>query len=137
MKPNNISFCANLIVDKNLYDKMPQGTPSKYSENLFKGYQDFLNHKIIDKITQGDIIEISKESSSRGFALGIKFISKSLEKPLEGGIYTTEKIPNITLGELIYHTMSFIIIKSGIKTKISKSHQENFIEAVKELLKNN
>ena len=133
---NNISFCANLIVDKKLYDKLPQGTPPQYSENLIKGYREFLNHNVINKITQGDVIELTKESSSRGFALGMKYTSELFEKPLEGGIYTTEKIPNITLGELIYHTMSFIIIKSGIKTKISKSHQENFIEAVKELLKN-
>ena len=135
MNTNNISFCANLIVDKNLYEKMPKGTPEGYSENLIKGYQDFLNHRVMEQITQGDTIELYKEKYNKGFALGIRYISDNFEKPIESGIYTNKKIPSITLGDLIYDVMTFIIIKSGIKQKISKSHQENFIEAAKELLK--
>ena len=135
MKTNNISFCANLIVNKNLYEKMPQGTPEGYSENLIKGYQDFLNHRVMEKITQGDTIELYREKYNRGFALGIKYSSDVFEKPIESGIYTNKKIPSVTLGDLIYDTMTFIIMKSGIRQKLSKNHKENFIEAVKELLK--
>ena len=137
MKVNNISFCAKLIVDKSLYEKMPKGTPEGYSEELIEGYQNFLSHKAIEKITQGDTVEIYREKYNKGFALGIKYTSEALGKTIESGIYTNKKIPSVTLGELIYDTMSFIIIKSGIKQKLSKSHVENFIEAAKELAKRN
>ena len=132
---NNISFCANLIINKNLYENMPKGTPEGYSENLIQGYQDFLNHPVMDKITQCDTIELCREKYNKGFAVGIKYTSDTLKEPIESGIYTNKKIPSVTLGSLIYDTMTFIIIKSGIKQKLSKSHQENFIEAAKELLK--
>ena len=137
MKVNNISFCAKLIVDESLYEKMPPGTPEGYSKELIEGYQDFLNHKAMKKITQGDTIELYRERYNKGFALGIKYTSEALEKTIESGIYTNKNIPTVTLGELIYDTMSFIIIKSGIKQKLSKSHVENFIEAAKELVKRN
>ncbi len=135
MKTNNISFCANLIVNKNLFVKMPEGTPEGYSENLVKEYQEFLSHKVMDKITEGDTIELYREKYRQGFALGIKYTSDALKEPIESGIFTNKKIPSVTIGELIYDTMTFIIIKSGIKQRMSYNHKRNFIEAVKELLK--
>lgn len=135
MKTNNISFCANLIANKNLYENMPKGTPEGYSEDLIKGYQDFLNHPVMDKITQGDTIELYREKYNKGFAIGIKYISDALKEPIESEIFTNKKIPSVALGSLIYDTMTFIIIKSGIKQRLLRSHQENFIEAAKEILK--
>lgn len=130
---NSISFKANLKVDDKLYKKMPAGTPEGYTDKLIKDYQVFLNHRVIQDITQGDTVELYKAPYRPGFALGIRFISDKLDKPLEGGVFTNKKIPNVNASSIIYQTMQFIIIKSGINQKFSESVPKAFIRAVKEL----
>lgn len=114
---NNVSFKANLVVNKNLYKNMPQGTPEKYTDELVSGYKKFLDHRVIRHVTDGDTIEISRKPYKQGFALNMKFISPSLEEPLELGIHTNKNIPMVTPSQLIYWTKRFIIEREHITQK--------------------
>lgn len=131
---NSISFKANLIVNKNLYNKMPQGTPNGYTDDLVQGYRKFLDNEIIKTVTQNDTIELYKDKYNRGFALGIRYTSDKFEKPIESGIYTNKKIPSVTVGSLIHDTMVYLIIKSGVKQKYSETTEKTFIKALQNLL---
>ena len=88
---DNISFRANLIVDDSLYKKMPKGTPNGYTDNLVEDYKKFIDHKVIKEVTEGDTIEIYKAPYTKGFAIGMRFLSDKLDEPLETGIYTNKK----------------------------------------------
>ena len=131
---NSVSFRAKLIIDDSLYKKMPAGTPENYTDNLVAGYKKFLDHKAIQTVTEGDTIELYKDKYNRGFALGIRYTSDKLEKPIESGIYTQEKIPSINVGSLIHDTMTFLIIKSGIKQGFVEPTRKAFVRAVNAML---
>lgn len=111
---NNISFKANLVVNKNLYEKMPDGTPENYTEELVSEYKKFLDGNVIKHVTEGDTIEISRKKYNQGFAIGMKFTSPNLEEPLELGIHTNKKIPSVKASALIYWTTRFIIEREHI-----------------------
>lgn len=130
---NNISFKANLVVDRKLYTKMPEGTPEGFTDNLVKEYRKFIDHDVMQQLTEGDTIELYKAPHKGGFALGIRFSSDKLEKPLEGGVYTNKKIPNVHVGSLYYQTMQFIIAKSGIKMGYFEKIENAFIRAGRKL----
>ena len=130
---NNVSFKANLVVDKKLYTKMPAGTPEGFTDNLVKEYRKFIDHEVMQKLTEGDTIELYKAPYAPGFALGVKFTSDKLEKPIEGGVYTNKKIPNVNVGSLYFQTMQFIIAKSGIKMGYFEKIEDAFIRATKKL----
>lgn len=126
----NISFKANLIVHNNLYKQMPKG----YTDNLVAGYKKFLDHKVVKAITEDDTIELYRDDNNRGFGLGIKYINKTANRTINSGIYTTQKVPTVTVGSLIDDTMTYIIEKSGISKKVSETIPKAFIRAAKELL---
>lgn len=130
---NNISFKANLVVDKKLYTKMPEGTPDGFTDNLVKEYRKFVDHEVMQKLTEGDTIELYEAPYAPGFALGLRFTSDKLEKPIEGGVFTNKKIPNIQVGSLYFQTMQFIIAKSGIKMGYFEKIEDAFIRAAKRL----
>ena len=130
---NNVSFKANLVVDKKLYTKMPAGTPEGFTDNLVKEYRKFIDHEVMQKLTEGDTIELYKAPYAPGFALGLKFTSDKLEKPIKGGVYTNKKIPNVNVGSLYFQTMQFIIAKSGIKMGYFEKIEDAFIRAAKKL----
>ena len=132
---NSVSFKAKLIVDDSLYKKMPVGTPENYTDELVAGYKKFLDHRVIKAVTEGDTVELYKDKYNQGFALGIRYTSDKLEKPIESGIYTREKIPNVSVGSLMQDTMVFLIIKSGIKPRLAESTQKAFIRALETMLK--
>ena len=134
---SNISFKANLVINNNLYKKIHEGTPDGYIDNLIQEYRSFLDIPVIKEITEGDTIELYKAPHRPGYAIGIRFISKDLEKPLEGGVFTNKKIPNIHVGSFIFQTMQYIIEKSGIEQRYSERVPKAFIRAVKELYKSN
>lgn len=114
---NRVSFKANLVVNPNLYKNMPSGTPKNYTDKLISGYKEFLNHKVIDHVTDGDTIEISRKAHREGFAINMKFTTPELEEPLDIGIHTNKKIPEITSAQLIYWTRRFIIEREHITRK--------------------
>ena len=131
---NSVSFKANLIVDDSLYSKMPDGTPENYTDELVAGYKKFLDHKVIQAVTDGDTVELYKDKYNRGFALGIRYTSDKLDKPIESGIYTNKKIPSVTVGSLMHDTMIYLIIKSGIKQGFFETTQKSFIRAIQKML---
>lgn len=131
---NNVSFKANLVVNKNLYTKIPEGTPQGYTDNLVEEYKKFLDIPVIKKVTEGDTIELYKDRYNRGFAIGIKYTTDKLDEPLKSGIYTNKKIPSVKSCNLIFDTMVYLIIKSGIKQGIVESTEKSFVRAVKKLL---
>ena len=131
---NSVSFKAKLIVDDSLYKKMPVGTPQNYTDDLVAGYKKFLDHKIIQTVTEGDTVELYKDKYNRGFALGIRYTSDKFDKPIESGIYTQSKVPSVRVGSLIHDTMVYLIIKSGIKQKYSESTKQSFTRALKKML---
>lgn len=130
----NISFKANLIVDEKLYKKMPVGTPEGFTDNLVSEYKTFLDHEIMQKLTEGDTIELYKAPHRGGFAVGLRFTSDMLDEPIEGGVFTNKKIPDVSAGSLIYQTMQFVIIKSGIEQKFFEPTRKAFIRAGRKLL---
>lgn len=130
---NNISFKANLIVNKNLYTKMPEGTPTNYTDNLVNEYKKFLDHRVIKEVTEGDTIEIYKAPYNKGFALGMRYTSDKLKEPIESGIYTNKKIPEVKAGSLIFQTMQFLIAKSDIELKFFEPHFKTFERALRKL----
>ncbi len=132
---NNISFKANLIIDKSLYKNMPVDTPEGYTDDLVREYKKFTDHKVIKKITEGDTIELYKAPHKSGFALGIKYTNSSNNETIESGIYTNKKVPTVKVGSLIHDTMTYIIVKSGIKPKSYETIQKSFARAVEKLLK--
>lgn len=134
---NNTSFKAKLIVNENLYNKMPQGTPDGYTDNLVNSYKKFLDNEIIKTVTKGDTVELYKDKYNKGFALGIRYTSDKLKNPIESGIYTNKKIPTVTVGSLIHDTMVYLIIKSGIQQKYSETTKKSFIRALQKLLDDN
>lgn len=131
---NNVSFKANLVVNKNLYTKMPESTQKDYTDNLIREYKKFLDIGAIKKVTEGDTIELYKAKYNQGFALGIRYTSDKIEEPIESGIYTNKKIPSVHAGSLIHDTMIYLIMKSGIKQNFFESTKKSFIRAMKKLL---
>ncbi|MBQ8886866.1 MAG: hypothetical protein IJY61_04110 [Candidatus Gastranaerophilales bacterium] len=131
---NCVSFKAKLIVDDSLYKKMPVGTPENYTDELVAGYKKFLDHKIIQAVTEGDTVELFKDKYNRGFALGIRYTSDKFEKPIESGIYTNKKIPSVSVGSLIHDTMVYLVIKSGIKQGFFETTQKSFVRALEKML---
>ena len=131
---NSVSFKAKLIVDDSLYKKMPVGTPENYTDELVAGYKKFLDHRVIKAVTEGDTVELYKDKYNRGFALGIRYTSDKLDKPIESGIYTSKKIPSVTVGSLMHDTMIYLIIKSGIKQRLAEPTQKAFIRALQTML---
>lgn len=113
---------------------MPKDTPIGYTDDLVNRYKKFIEHPVMQKITENDTIELFKDKHHGGFALGIKYTSDKFEKPIESGIYTNTKTPTVKVQSLIHDTMTYIIIKSGIRQRYSKNHTQNFLEAVKKLL---
>lgn len=132
---NNISFRANLVVDNKLYNKVPDETSDGHVDDIINKYRKFLGNKHIENITKGDTIELYKAPYNKGFALGIRYISDKLDKPIEGGIYTNSKFPNIYAGNIITQTLQCIIEKEGIQRKAYESIQDAFIRALKEFYK--
>lgn len=132
---DNISFRANLIVDDSLYKKMPKGTPDSYTDNLVKDYKKFIDHKVIKEVTEGDTIEIYKAPYTKGFAIGMRFLSDKLDEPLETGIYTNKKIPDVKSSSLVFQTLLFLKIKSKIKDNPFESHIKSFKRAITALRK--
>ncbi len=130
---NAISFKANLIVDDSLYNKMPKGTPRDYTENLVKDYKKFIENKTIKEVTEGDTIEIYKTPYNKGFAIGMRFSSDELSKPIETGIYTNKKTPNIKASSLIFQTFMFLKIKSKISDNPFEPHIKTFKRAIEAL----
>lgn len=130
---NNVSFKANLIVDDSLYKKMPKGTPDGYTDNLVSDYKKFLDHKVIKEITEGDTVEIYKAPYRGGFAVGMRFSSDKLDKPIETEICTRNKIPEIKSSSLVFQTMLFLTIKSGIQQRLFEPHMKTFKRAIEEL----
>ena len=130
---NNVSFKANLVVDKKLYTKMPEGTPDGFTDNLVNEYRKFIDHEVMQELTEGDTIELYKAPYAPGFALGLKFSSDKLKKPIDGGVYTNKRIPNVHVGSLYFQTMQFIIAKSGIETRYFERTEDAFIRAAKKL----
>lgn len=128
-----VSFKANLVVNKNLYTKMPEGTPENYTDDLVKEYRKFLDHDLIKNVTEDDTVELYKEPYRGGFALGIKITSDKLDEPFESGIYTREKIPNVKAGSIIEQTKLFLVLKSGIPLKFAEKRKDRFIRALKAL----
>ena len=131
---NNVSFKANLVVDKKLYTKMPEGTPEGFTDSLVKEYKKFIDHEVMQKLTEGDTIELYKAPYKPGFALGLKITSEKLQEPFEGGIFTNKKIPNVRVGSLYFQTMQFIIAKAGIEIGYFEPIEKAFIRAGKKLL---
>ncbi len=131
---NNISFKAKLIVDDKLYTKLPQGTPEGYTENLVSQYKSFVEHDVMKKLTEGDTIELYKAPYRQGFAVGLRFTSDKLEKPIEGGVFTNKKIPEVRAGSLIFQTMQFIIAKADMNLICSTRIKETFVKAAQKLL---
>ncbi len=131
---NNISFKANLVIDKKLYTKLPEGTPEGYTENLVGKYKSFVEQDVIKKITEGDTIELYKAPYKQGFAVGLRFTSDKFEKPIEGGVFTNKKIPEVRPESLIYQTMQFIIAKADMKLLCSSRIKETFVKATQKLL---
>ena len=131
---SNISFKANLIVDKNLYTKMPKGTPEGYTDNLIGEYKKFIEHDVMKKITEGDTIEIYKAPYRQGFAVGLKITSDKFDEPFEGGVFTNKKIPSVSAGSLIFQTMQFVIAKADMTLRCSSKIKETFVKAAKKLL---
>ena len=113
---------------------MPVGTPENYTDELVAGYKKFLDHKVIQAVTEGDTVELYKDKYNRGFALGIRYASDKLDKPIESGIYTNKKTPSVSVGSLIHDTMVYLIIKSGIKQRLSETTQKAFVRAVQTML---
>ena len=132
---SNISFKANLIVDKNLYTKMPKGTPKGYTDNLIGEYKKFIEHDVMKKITEGDTIEIYKAPYRQGFAVGLKITSDKFDEPFEGGVFTNKKIPSVSAGSLIFQTMQFVIAKADMTLLCSSKIKETFVKAAEKLLK--
>ena len=130
---NAISFKANLIVDDSLYNKMPKGTPDGYTENLVKDYKKFIENKTIKEVTEGDTIEIYKTPYNKGFAIGMRFSSDELSEPIETGIYTDKKTPNIKASSLIFQTFMFLKIKSKISDNPFEPHIKAFKRAIEAL----
>ena len=131
---NNISFKASLIVDKKLYTKMPEGTPEGFTDQLVNDYRKFIDHEVMQKLTEGDTIELYKAPYKPGFALGLKITSDKLEEPFEGGVFTNKRIPNVHVGSLCFQTMQFIIAKAGITVGYFEKTQDAFIRAGRKLL---
>ena len=130
---NAISFKANLIVDDSLYNKMPKGTPDGYTDNLVSDYKKFLDHKVIKEVTEGDTVEIYKAPYRGGFAVGMRFSSDELSEPIETGIYTNKKTPNIKASSLIFQTFMFLKIKSKISDNPFEPHIKAFKRAIEAL----
>ena len=131
---NNISFKANLIIDDSLRKKMPQGTPEGYIDELAEEYKKFLNHPVIDYVTEGDTITLYKDHYGKGFALGIKFQDGRCNIPMKSTIAKREKIPNIKPAELIFQTYLYLLAKSDVEQNFFEKHSQTFKRVLEKLI---
>lgn len=117
LKSMNISFGANLIVDKNFGKNTP---PYIDKENLLKvkdEYKKLLSEDIIiDALTEGDTVELSTKKEKDGYYIYLDFKEKENLKP-----YTTfygigkDSSAQFNIDTLKTLTLKFIADKSGIQ----------------------
>lgn len=111
---NSINFCANLKIDRSVYENVPQKAAFGYPENVIEEYKKFLDIPKIKQLSEGDTVELrAKRYCGRGFALEINFICKdNPDKTILGaGIYNSRNEANITSASLIYQTCQYLCEK--------------------------
>lgn len=130
----NLSFCAKLNIDNNLYTKIPEGTPEGYIDNLVDNYKQFVQHPKINQILGEDVIELKKARHPSGYAVELSFLNSDTGEKIVGGVYTNKKIPSISPYELIRQTCQYIGFKYDIKMKFSENSFTYPKRALKEVL---
>lgn len=112
----NISFCANLIVDKDFAKKPPAKIDKENLLRVKDEYATFLEEDIIAKrLTEGDTVELSTKNERDGYYLYMKFQDKEGNEPFETfhGISRSSN-SQFDLNSLKMFTYWFIAHKSGI-----------------------
>lgn len=116
VKVSNISFGAKLIVDKNVYEKVPPVHSEGYPDKVIQEYSEFLKLKKVDEMTRNDTIKLKRVRYGRGYGLRLDFIcGDNPQKTIEhAGVYLAKNEANIRTSELIRQTIQFLCYKYDV-----------------------
>lgn len=118
-----ISFGANLIIDKNFGKKTPKKIDAENLQNVAREYREFVEtDRVVNALTEGDTIEISTKSARDGYYINMNFFEKGSEEPVEVPICIGKGVDSqFRTSSLKFFTYWFIAHKSGEKPRFSES----------------
>lgn len=115
-----ISFGANLIIDKSVYNNAKTTEARKSLDSMLSEYKKFLNHPNFEAQTKEDTIELYKpKKNGYHFAIEMKMTSPNLDEPFVTGIYSTKKETDFKSFDLIIQTLLFLCEKKGETPRLS------------------
>lgn len=133
----SLNFCANLKIDKSVYQKIPPKHIEGYPDAVIEEYKKFLEIPKIKQISEGDTIELKASGyCGKGFALKVNFICGSNpEKTIkDAGVYNSKNEANIKSIDLVEQTCQFLCEKYDLKYN-SMSGRKNPIRVLIDSIK--
>lgn len=119
---SELSFCAKLNINPNLYEKIPKVCPNGYPDSVIKKYTEFLELPKIKQMSDGDVIEISRVPYGRGYGVKLSFESAASRLSVEGGVFNSKNEASLSANDLIFQTIQFLGVKYGIEQKMFERH---------------
>ena len=116
---NDINFCANLVMDANLYDKKISPEAKNALNQAICGYEKFLSTDKIKKMTEGDTICLSKVRYAKGWGVKLDFLcgNKPDKSIYDAGVYNSKQMPVVHFWDLAFQTLQFICNKYDISQR--------------------
>lgn len=114
-----ISFGANLIIDKSVYNNVKTEEARKSLDSMLSEYKKFVNHPNFIALTKEDTIELYKPKNGYRFAIEMKMTSPKLSKPYVTGVYSAKKETDFKSFDLIIQTLAFLCEKKGETPRLS------------------
>lgn len=114
----SLNFCANLKIDKSVYQRIPPIHTEGYPDAVIKEYRKFLEIPKIKQISEGDTIELKASGyCAKGFAFKINFICASNPKKTikDAGVYNSKNEAKVRTMDLVQQTCQFLCEKYNLK----------------------
>lgn len=132
-----ISFGANLIVDKNFGKNPPKRFKSEDFDTMLEEYKTFLEDKNVKRLTEGDVIELSSKNTREGYCVFMDFTQKGEDEPIRVPICKARTVDSpFDALSLKTFTLWFIAQKSGEKPDFLESFFGYIKRGVAEYAKN-
>lgn len=114
-----ISFGANLIIDKSVYNNAKTPEARKSLDCMLSEYEKFVNHPNFEAMTKEDTIELYKPKGGYKFAIEMKMTTPKFKKPYVTGIYSAKSEPCFKAFDLIIQSLMFLCEKKGETPRFS------------------
>lgn len=133
-----VSFCANLKINPNLYERIPPNAPLGYPNCVIDEYKKYLDIPVVKKLTEDDTIELTRvKYGAKGYGVKMDFICPSNPDATYygAGCYSSKNEVSVSAAELFRQTLQFICSKYDINQNRREKSSERLVRIVKTLQK--